>query len=75
MAVQILSPVILRAMNLAENHGLRGYDAVQLAVALQIQAERLNAGVTGFTFVSADQGLNNAAVAEGLTVDDPNLHP
>jgi hypothetical protein len=25
--------------------------------------------------ISADQALNTAAIAEGLTVDDPNSHP
>ncbi len=62
-------------MNLAERYGLRGFDAVQLAAALQVQAERIASGVPGVTFVSADQALNAAAVAEGLAVDDPNLHP
>jgi hypothetical protein len=28
-----------------------------------------------FTFVSADGDLNQAALAEGLVVDNPNLHP
>jgi hypothetical protein len=27
------------------------------------------------TLVSADQALNNAALAEGLAVDDPRSHP
>jgi hypothetical protein len=27
------------------------------------------------TLVSADRDLNAAATAEGLPVDDPNLHP
>lgn len=26
-------------------------------------------------FVSADAELNRAAIAEGLAVEDPNLHP
>ena len=25
--------------------------------------------------ISADQALNDAATAEGLAVDDPNVHP
>jgi hypothetical protein len=28
-----------------------------------------------FVFVSADRALNAAATSEGLTVEDPNLHP
>ena len=53
-----------RAMLLAEQHGLRGYDAMQLA-----------AGLPAVTFISADTELNTAAIAEGLTIQDPNAHP
>lgn len=28
-----------------------------------------------FVFVSSDRDLNAAALAEGLTVEDPNFHP
>jgi hypothetical protein len=64
-----------RAMALAHNHILRGYDAVQLAAAMEFSAERVNAGLPALVFVSADVALNAAAVAEGLAVDDPNTHP
>lgn len=64
-----------RAMTLAEQHGLRGYDAVQLAAALGLQAVRHIMGLPPLTFVSADSDLNTAAQAEGLIVDDPNAHP
>jgi uncharacterized protein len=73
--VEIRSPVIERAMRLAEIHALRGYDAVQLAAVLTIHKERLAVGQPLLTFVSADGELNRAAVAEGLPVDDPNGHP
>ena len=33
------------------------------------------AGFAPVTLISADQALNDAATAEGLTVDDPNRHP
>src|SRR5437763_12105745 len=71
-----LSPGLLtRAMALAEQHALRGYDAVQLAAALHVQVRRLKRGLTPLTLISADAELNAAAVAEGLPVDDPNAHP
>jgi predicted nucleic acid-binding protein len=73
--VGIMSPVIERAMQLAEIHALRGYDAVHLAAALTIHGERLAGGRPLLTFVSADNLLNRAASAEGLPVDDPNEHP
>ena len=62
-------------MTLAEQHGLRGYDAVQLAAALELHAVRNRMGLTPLTFVSADSALNTASQTEGLMVDDPNAHP
>jgi len=67
--------LIRRAMILAEIHALRGYDAVQLAAALTVNKQRLARGLSAVILVSADTALNTAAIAEGLTVDDPNLHP
>lgn len=62
------------AMDLAEKHALCGYDAVQLASALQIQTERQVYGLSPPIFLSADNNLNAAAAAEGLAVDSPNSH-
>ena len=72
--VEISAALVDAAMALAEKHALRGYDAVQLAVALQVHGHVLASGTT-LTLVSADLALNTAATAEGLTVDDPNAHP
>lgn len=63
------------AMRLAETHELRAYDAVQLAAALELDSRWLAAGMGGITLVSADQALNDDALAEGLTFEDPNSHP
>jgi uncharacterized protein len=71
-----LSPALLdQAMRLANAHSLRAYDAVQLAAALKIRQERQDAGLSPVTLISADQTLNDAAIAEGLAVDDPRAHP
>jgi predicted nucleic acid-binding protein len=71
-----ISPALLdHAMRLANAHALRAYDAVQLAAALAIRQERQDAGFSPVTLISADQALNDAATAEGLTVDDPRSHP
>jgi len=64
-----------RAMTLAERHGLRGYDAIQLAAALEINVFRTSQGLPPITLLSADAELNAAAILDGLIVDDPNLHP
>jgi len=62
--IEVTPALANRAMLLAEQHGLRGYDAMQLA-----------AGLPAITFISADTKLNTAAIAEGLTIEDPNAHP
>lgn len=61
-------------MTLAEKHGLRGYDSVQLAAAVELQIVRNSLSLSGITFVCADDHLNVAAVAEGLLVENPNNH-
>ena len=50
------------------------YDAVQLAAALEINQKEQDAGFAPVTLISADQALNDAATAEGLTVDDSHSH-
>jgi predicted nucleic acid-binding protein len=62
------------AARLARAHGLRAYDAVQLATALEVHSDHQNAGVGPVTLVSADGELNAAATAEGLAVEDPASH-
>jgi predicted nucleic acid-binding protein len=60
--------------NLLNRHPLRAYDAVQLASALMANQVLQSANLSPLVFVSADNRLNDAALAEGLTVDNPNLH-
>lgn len=64
-----------QAMVLTQRHRLRGYDAVQLATALAINAQYIAAGLPPLTFLSADNDLLAAAQAEGLDADNPNAHP
>ena len=68
--VEITIALLQRAAQLADTHALRGYDAVQLAVALDVHARD-----QALVLVSADAELNAAATAEGLRVEDPNTHP
>jgi len=72
--VEVSAGVADRAMALAEQHGLRGYDAVHLAAALELQAVRQSMELSPLTFVSADDGQLRAAIAEGLLVENPNLY-
>ena len=68
--VEVSAALVAQAASLARTHGLRGYDAVQLAAALETHAR-----LPSVTLLSGDAGLNAAAMAEGLSVDDPNSHP
>jgi predicted nucleic acid-binding protein len=68
--IEVTAALVDQAATLARKHGLRGYDAVQLAAALETQAR-----LPSLMLLSADAGLNAAALAEGLPVDDPNSHP
>jgi len=67
--------IIDRAVNLTQNHRLRGYDAVQLATALVANEALIAAGLAPLMFVAADDDLIAAARIEGLAADNPNLHP
>jgi uncharacterized protein len=59
------------AAHLTQQHPLKAYDAVQLAVALRYG--RVVAGQP-FTFVSGDATLLTATRAEGLTAETPFDH-
>ena len=72
--VEVTATVISQAMELADKHALRGYDAVQLGAALVVHNMRATLGLPAFVLVSADRELNAAATAAGLTVDNPNHH-
>ena len=75
-AIVELTPIVMaRALVAAQQHGLRGYDCVQLASALVVQQERLQRGLSAVTLISGDTELNQAARHEHLAVEDPNTHP
>lgn len=60
--VEVTEELVARAADLAEEEGLRGYDAVHLAAALTVEATVLS---------SADAELCSAAQRRGLHVADP----
>ena len=74
LVIEVAAMVVMRAMGLAESHGLRGYDSVQLAAALELRDQCLVSGLPAPIFVAADIELNAVARAEGLAVEDPNAH-
>ena len=67
-------PVFDRAIELTQNHRLRGYDAVQLASALVVVDVMKTGGLPLLTFVAGDGDLLTAAEAEHLPVENPLDH-
>lgn len=72
--IELTPRLVEWAGDLAEDHALRAYDAIQLAAALEINSEMKSAGAAAITMISADGALNDGAIAEGIAVDDPNSH-
>jgi predicted nucleic acid-binding protein len=74
-AVALNKFAVSRAVDLTQNYRLRGYDAVQLSIALVTNVALVAAGLNALTFVTADTDLISAAQEEGLIADNPNLYP
>jgi uncharacterized protein len=73
--LEITEKIINSGMELAETHGLRGYDAIQLAAGCAVNVLCLANNLPPVIFVSADNELNMAALGEGLVVENPNNYP
>jgi uncharacterized protein len=72
--IEITPTLVTRAMDFAETYALRGYDAVQLAAAVEVQIRGNTLGLPVLTLVFADEDLNVAATAERVAVENPNRH-
>lgn len=73
--IELTVAVADRARVLLEHHVLRAYDAIQLASALITSEAFQAAGLSASIFVAADNRLLDVARAEGLAIDNPNVHP
>ena len=73
--VEITESIINSGMAFAQTYGLRGYDAIQLAVGRVVNTLCIASGLPAITFVSADNELNAAGISEGLVIENPNSHP
>jgi predicted nucleic acid-binding protein len=73
--IAVTGQLVERAAILAERYGLRGYDAVQLATAMEASEIRNSLGLPKLVFVSADDSLNKSAQSEAIPTDNPNHHP
>lgn len=68
---EVLTQVAMRAMLLAQRYPVRGYDAVQVGSALEVQALCVDLGLPDAVFVSADDAQRRVAAAEGLPTENP----
>lgn len=75
LVIEVTVAIADRAMDIAEARGLRGFDAVHLAAALTVEEARRAVGLPVLIFVSADDDQRQAALAEGLPVENPNTYP
>ena len=73
--IAVNNEILYGAGDLLERYPLRAYDAIHLATALTVKRRLLASGASGLVFLCADDRLLQAAVAEGLAVDNPNDHP
>lgn len=67
--------VIDRAVELTQNHRLRGYDAIQLATALVTSDLLESQNLPPLGFVVSDHDLLAAAASENLPTENPLDHP
>ncbi len=74
LTIEVTPLLVESAMDIVERHGLRGYDSVQLAAALELRNLCLASGLPAPVLVAADAELNTAATVEGLVVDNPHSH-
>jgi len=66
--------IITRARDLLDRYPLRAYDSIQLASALVANQALVARKLPPLVFVSADDRLLKVATAEGLAIENPNLH-
>jgi hypothetical protein len=65
----------VESLPVRSSSNIHGYDAVHLACALALNDPLIESGLPPLTFISADNDLLAAAVAEGLPTDNPNNYP
>lgn len=75
IAMRLTRDVLDSARIVIEKHALRGYDAIQLATALECNRQQVELDLPATEFMSADNELLIAASAEGLETGNPNDHP
>ena len=75
LLVEVDQALVDLAVDLTKRQKLRGYDAVQLAAALTMNAVLTQAELPPLAFIAADDALLQAAQDEGLATNNPNRRP
>jgi uncharacterized protein len=73
--LDLTDSIIVESQGLLETHPLRAGDAIQLATAIYARNMLQNSGLSAPIFLASDNNLLDSAIAEGFTIDNPNLHP
>lgn len=73
--IDFTAEVIDKTKLLLETYPLRAGDAIQLASALLARASVEETNFPSPIFLTSDNKLLDAAIAEGFTTDNPLLHP
>ena len=72
--IEVASAILNLAFSLTKRRPLKGYDAIQLASALHLNAQILAEGDIAVVFSCADDSLCSAAISEGLQTINPNAY-
>jgi len=67
--------VVRRARQLLDRQVLRALDAIQIASALVANDVLVDTSLPPLILLSSDDRMNQAALVEGLAVENPTLHP
>ena len=70
---EVTQDIVSLAVHLVRCYPLRGYDAVQLAAAIFVNQRLVVDDLPPLIFVSADERLCSAGIAEALSVHNPDL--
>jgi uncharacterized protein len=73
--VEIDQTLTFTAGQLLQQYPLRAYDSIQLAAVIRLKPAFAQLKLASLTFISADIRLLAVAQAEGIVIDNPNLHP
>lgn len=73
--LDLTDSIIIESQRLLETYPLRAGDAIQLSTAIYARNMLQNSQLPSPIFLASDNKLLDAAIAEGFTTENPNLHP